>query len=145
MREVSPGDVVFSFVDTRIVAIGTAQTYCYESPKPTEFGEAGLNWEAIGWRIRVSFTPLPRQVRPKDHMQVLRDLLPDRYSPLQPNGNEIQSIYLTEVPELFGRVRLRYRPRRTSSLKRQKFSSISLRKNSGALTIEIGIDVYSTF
>jgi len=55
MREVAPGDLVFSFVDTRIVAIGTAQSYCYESPKPAEFGEAGLNWEAIGWRIRVSF------------------------------------------------------------------------------------------
>jgi len=101
MREVSPGDVIFSFVDTRIVAIGTAQSYCYESPKPTEFGEAGLNWEAIGWRIRVSFSGLLHRVRPKDHMRVLGDLLPDRYSPLQPNGNGVQSIYLTEVPELF--------------------------------------------
>ena len=101
MREVSPGDVIFSFVDTRIVAIGTAQSYCYESPKPAEFGEAGLNWEAIGWRIRVSFSRLLHQVRPKDHMQVLGDLLPDRYSPLQRNGNGVQSIYLTEVPEPF--------------------------------------------
>ncbi len=86
---------------TRIVAIGTAQSYCYESPKPAEFREAGLNWEAIGWRIRVNFTRLLHQVRPKDHMQVLGDLLPDRYSPLQPNGNGVQSIYLTELPELF--------------------------------------------
>ena len=76
MREVSPGDLIFSFVDTRIVAIGTAQSYCYESPKPAEFGEAGLNWEAIGWRIRVNFTRLIHQVRPKDHMQVLGALLP---------------------------------------------------------------------
>jgi putative restriction endonuclease len=48
MREVAPGDLVFSFVDTRIVAIGTVLSYCYESPKPAEFGEVGLNWEAIG-------------------------------------------------------------------------------------------------
>ena len=101
MREVAPGDVIFSFVDTRIVAIGTAQSYCYESPKPTEFGEAGVTWEAIGWRIRVSFTRLVHRLRPKDHMRVLGDLLPDHYSPLQPNGNGVQSIYLTEVPELF--------------------------------------------
>ena len=101
MREVAPGDLIFSFVDTRIVAIGTAQSYCYESPKPAEFGEAGLNWEAIGWRIRVNFTRLLHQIRPKDHIQVLGDLLPDRYSPLQPNGNGVQSIYLTEVPDLF--------------------------------------------
>ena len=43
---------------------------------------------------------LLHQVRPKDHMHVLGDLLPDRYSPLQSNGNGVQSIYLTEVPEL---------------------------------------------
>ncbi len=48
MREVSPGDIVFSFVDTRIAAIGIAQSYCYESPKPTEFGTTGQYWENIG-------------------------------------------------------------------------------------------------
>ena len=34
MREVTPGDLVFSFVDTRIVAIGIAASYCCEGPKP---------------------------------------------------------------------------------------------------------------
>jgi hypothetical protein len=29
MREVSPGDVVFSFADTVIAAIGIAQSYCW--------------------------------------------------------------------------------------------------------------------
>ena len=33
MREVSPGDIVFSFVDTRIAAIGIGRSYCWESPK----------------------------------------------------------------------------------------------------------------
>src|SRR5436309_10347989 len=41
MREVSPGDVIFSFVETFIIAIGIAQSYCWESPKPIEFGAAG--------------------------------------------------------------------------------------------------------
>jgi putative restriction endonuclease len=31
-------------------------------------------------------------------MEVLRTFLPSRYSAVQPNGNGIQSIYLTEVP-----------------------------------------------
>ena len=56
MREVSPGDSLFSFVDTRIAAIGMAQLYCWESPKPVEFGEAGQNWENVGWKVRVAFT-----------------------------------------------------------------------------------------
>jgi hypothetical protein len=36
MREVAPGDLIFSFMDTRILAIGIAQSYCWESPKPLE-------------------------------------------------------------------------------------------------------------
>lgn len=62
MREVAPGDLIFSFVDARILAIGTALSYCYESPKPLEFGDAGSNWETIGWRVRVSAcAPHPAQ------------------------------------------------------------------------------------
>ena len=53
MREVSPGDVVFSFVDTPIAAIGVAQSYCWESPKPTEFGTTGAYWENVGWKVLV--------------------------------------------------------------------------------------------
>jgi hypothetical protein len=58
MREVSPGDVIFSFVDTRVAALGIAQSYCWESPKPQEFGSAGQYWENVGWKVKVSFTPL---------------------------------------------------------------------------------------
>jgi putative restriction endonuclease len=97
MREVSPGDLVFSFMDTRIVAIGVAQSYCWESPKPLEFGTAGQNWENIGWKVTVKFTELENKVRPKDHIGILRPLLPEKYSPLQPNGNGLQSVYLTEI------------------------------------------------
>jgi putative restriction endonuclease len=98
MREVAPGDLVFSFVDTHILAIGIAQSYSWESPKPQEFGNAGQNWENIGWKVKVNFTGLANKVRPKDHIEILRPLLPERYSPLQPNGNGLQSVYLTEVP-----------------------------------------------
>jgi hypothetical protein len=98
MREVAPGDLTFSFVDTRIQAIGIAQSYCWESPKPLEFGNAGQNWENIGWKVSVAFTGLEHKIRPKDHIEVLRPLLPERYSPLQPNGNGLQSVYLTEIP-----------------------------------------------
>jgi putative restriction endonuclease len=104
MREVAPGDLIFSFADTRILAVGVAQSYCWESPKPQEFGNAGQNWENIGWKVKVGFTELANQVRPKDHIEVLRPLLPDRYSPLRPNGNGIQSVYLTEVPPTLAEV-----------------------------------------
>jgi len=104
MREVAPGDLVFSFVDTRIAAIGIVVSYCRESPKPVEFGGVGLNWEDIGWRVPVNFVSLLNKVRPKDHIAVLKRVLPSRYSPLQASGNGIQSVYLTEVPVPFAEV-----------------------------------------
>jgi putative restriction endonuclease len=100
MREVAPGDLIFSFVDARIMAIGIAASYCYESPKPAEFGHTGMNWDTVGWRVRVRFTRLLHQIKPKDHMARLRDSLPGRYSPLRPNGDGLQGVYRTEVPPI---------------------------------------------
>jgi hypothetical protein len=100
MTYVEPGDLVFSFKDTLIQAIGIIQGNGYESPKPEEFGTTGGNWSAIGWRVDVSYTVLPAadRIRPKDMMGQLAPLLPQKYSPLRHNGDGIQSVYLTEVP-----------------------------------------------
>jgi len=103
MREVSPGDIIFSFVDTRIAAIGIAQSYCWESPKPAEFAEAGQNWENVGWKVSVHYTTLLNRMRPKDHMEILRAVLPSRYSPLQADGRGNQ-FYLTEIEQDFAEV-----------------------------------------
>lgn len=98
MREVAPGDIILSFMDTRIAAIGIAKSYCWESPKPQEFGQAGQNWENIGWKVSVDFTELTSKVRPKDHIDLLRPLLPETHAPLQHNGNGLQAVYLTHLP-----------------------------------------------
>ena len=50
MREVSPGDVVFSFCDTRIKAIGVVTGGAQTGPKP-DFGAAGSNWSREGWFV----------------------------------------------------------------------------------------------
>ena len=91
MREVAPGDVIFSFADTRIPALGVAQSHAYEAPKPLEFGQAGAYWDTIGWRLDVRFTRLAHGVRPADHMATLGPHLPKRYSPLQPTGAGLQN------------------------------------------------------
>ena len=97
MREVAPGDVVFSFVDTRIKAIGFVKSYAYECPKPTEFGSAGTNWNNVGWKVDVTFQELSNSFRPKDKIELIRPYLPERYAPLQEDGNGLQGIYLTSV------------------------------------------------
>jgi putative restriction endonuclease len=97
MREVAPGDVVFSFYDTRVAALGIVSGYCRESPKPEEFGTAGTNWSQIGWRVGVRWQRLTNTIRPKDHIARLRPDLASRYAPLTPEGNGLQSVYLTQV------------------------------------------------
>lgn len=99
MREVSPGDVVFSFADTLIKSIGIARSHAYEAPKPLEFGSTGAYWELIGWRVDVGFTELRLPIRPVEHMHVLAPLLPAKYAPLQSNGRGLQGVYLTHLPE----------------------------------------------
>ena len=100
MREVAPGDVVLSFADTLIRALGFAASHAYEAPKPLEFGQAGAYWDTIGWRVDVRFVELRLSVRPVDHMAVLAPLLPERYAPLKRDGGGLQGIYLTRLPEV---------------------------------------------
>ena len=101
MREVSPGDVVFSFYKTHVRAIGIAESFCYECPKPAEFGSAGPNWSNVGWKVDVRFTRVPNSIRPADHMQALRPLLAAKYAPLQASGSGLQGIYLTALEPRF--------------------------------------------
>lgn len=100
MRGVAPGDIIFSFSKTRIAAIGVAQSTAYESPKPVEFGSAGPNWSAIGWKIAVRYFRVANAIRPADHMDVLDPLRPEKYSPLQASGRGNQGVYLTLVPDV---------------------------------------------
>jgi putative restriction endonuclease len=97
MREVGPGDIVFSFFDTRIAALGIVSGYCRESPKPEEFGTAGTNWSQVGWRVGVRWQRLSNSIRPKDHIARLRPDLGTKYAPLTLDGNGLQSVYLTEI------------------------------------------------
>jgi putative restriction endonuclease len=99
MREVAPGDVVFSFAGTLVCAIGVARSFAYEAPKPLEFGQAGAYWDTIGWRLDVRFTELRLPIRPSEHKVILSPLLPQRYAPLRPNGAGLQSVYLTKLPD----------------------------------------------
>lgn len=97
MREVAPGDLVFSFADTLIKAFGIAISPCYDCPKPPEFGPAGKVWGHSGWRVDIRWVELRTPLRPSHHMDVLAPVLPDKYSPLRPSGSGLQSVYLTHV------------------------------------------------
>ena len=53
--------------------------------------EAGSNWEAIGWKIDVSFRELDNRIHPKSHIGELRGLLPEKYSPLRATATDCRA------------------------------------------------------
>ena len=99
MRELAPGDIVFSFEGTYIRAISMVNSYCYECPKPIEFGGAGPNWDDIGWKVDVHYIDLINQIRPAEHMEIINPALPAKYSPLLSDGHGQRGVYLTVVSE----------------------------------------------
>lgn len=97
MTLVNPGDIVYSFCNTYIKAIGVVTNKAISSIKPDEFGNAGLNWNNDGWFVEVDFQELENLIKPSLHMDLILPTLPEKYSPLQSNGNGNQ-VYLCNVP-----------------------------------------------
>lgn len=106
MTLVSPGDIVFSFADTFIKAVGVVIGSHFEANKPDSFGNAGANWGTKGWFVPVEFTVVKNPIRPREFMHLLNPLLPEKYSPLQANGDGLQGVYLASLPHEMGSVLL---------------------------------------
>jgi putative restriction endonuclease len=103
MKEVAPGDLVFSYWAGAIRAYGTLCSFGYDAPKPEEFGRAGRNWGQIGHRADVEYVGLARPVVPRESWGQIQPLLPEKYSPLNPaNGKGLQSVYLAGLPGRLG-------------------------------------------
>lgn len=97
MLKVEIGDVIWSFCDTKLKAVGIAVATAETTPKPN-FGSAGTNWADEGWLVQVEFKELKNQIRPKDHIELIQPHLPQKYSPLLSSGDGLQSVYLAQVP-----------------------------------------------
>jgi hypothetical protein len=105
LREVTPGDVVFSYASGEIRGAGFASSYCYPCPRPAEFGHIGEAWDVVGWRVDVDFRPFSLAVRPKLHLGLLTPLLEhEPLAPLRKTGDGLQHIYLTSITPAFAEV-----------------------------------------
>jgi len=94
-------DIVFSYGNGKILAIGKVENKYAETERPAEFGSAGNQWSDIGWMVPIQWFKLPTPFIPKEHINLIAPLLPSKYSPIQPNGNGNQGIYLAEIePDL---------------------------------------------
>lgn len=96
MRETRPGDYVFSFANAQIAHLGTVTGRAETRPKPITFGKAGEYWANEGWQVPIAWRKLRTPVSPKTLIDELRPFLPQKYSPLKPDGGGNQ-VYLTEI------------------------------------------------
>jgi putative restriction endonuclease len=101
MRDVAPGDMVFSYRDGHVVSCGLITSYGYDSPKPSEFGKNGKNWSQFGWRVNVTYFEAS-PFRPKDQLQRISPFLSEEHAPLKADGGG-KELYLTKIsPEFAG-------------------------------------------
>lgn len=102
MALATPGDIVFSYANGQVGAVGRVVHAASASPKPIEFGNVGNYWSNEGWLVDVVFEDVPKPLRPRDHIAAIGPLLPQRYSPIQPNGHGNQGVYLAGVSDALG-------------------------------------------
>jgi hypothetical protein len=104
MKLVRPGDIIFSYAHGRIGAVGRVIETASPSPKPIEFGDVGSYWSNEGWLVEVDFVPARRPLSPKQAIESIGPMLPERHSPLQKNGNGNQGCYLAAISDALGHV-----------------------------------------
>jgi len=97
------GDVVFSFADTFIKAVGIVNESYIKAPVPPEFGTTGNQWNNDGYLVKINWIKLEYPLKPKDNIEAIKGLLPKKYSPLQQNGNGNQGVYLVELSPILGK------------------------------------------
>jgi hypothetical protein len=100
MTRVQPGDLIFSFAQQAIGAVGVATSAARDAQQPSELNN---EWDNDGWRVDVEYQPVKPAVALSSFVSELVPLLPDRYSPLSEKKSGNQG-YLFELPPEAGRL-----------------------------------------
>ena len=101
MKHIEPGDIIFSYANAEIIAVGIAKTHCYSYPKPLEFGKAGAYWSDEGWKVDVHYQKVSSPVRTIDYIDVLRPYLPSAKSPIRSENGRGNQAYLFNIDKSF--------------------------------------------
>ena len=100
MRRVEIGDVVFSFFSQHIQYLGIVTHRAKPGPKPEEFGGAGSGWNHEGWIVPTEWHKVPNPYRPRDMIETLRPLIPEKYHAInRETGKGLQGVYLASIPD----------------------------------------------
>lgn len=105
LPRVVPGDVVFSYANGAIQAVGIATAAAQDVNKPAEFGSTGATWGTAGWLVPIEWQLLKAPVSPKQHLALIAPLLPARHSPIRAEtGDGNQGCYLAAISVELGGV-----------------------------------------
>lgn len=97
VREIRPGDMVFSYAHAAVQGFGYARTHAYSCPRPDEFGAVGESWDLVGWRADVQFIKFNKPLRTADYSAKIAPLLPQLYSPIRADGFGNQGAYFSQI------------------------------------------------
>ncbi|WP_457967576.1 HNH endonuclease [Pseudomonas sp. R4-84] len=96
------GDRIISYANGVIKSIGVVTHGHVDAPIPKTHWEAAEYWGHSGWQVSVEWMPLKTPLRPKHYLDRIAPLLPEKYSPIQKNGDGNQGIYLASISQELG-------------------------------------------
>lgn len=97
LKDTQVGDIVFSYANSEIKAVGLVGALYKTTDKPAEFGSKGDGWGKKGWLVQIDWEVTSKPLIPKEHLEDIVPLLPNKYSPIQSNGNGNQGCYLAAL------------------------------------------------
>jgi putative restriction endonuclease len=101
IQRLLPGDIVFSFAQGAIGAIGVALGSAREAAKPLEFDSIAEYADTqSGWLVPVRFMTLANSLRTEDYNAELAPVLPRKHPPILPGGASNQHVMLASVPHI---------------------------------------------
>ncbi len=100
LMQIQPGDLIFSFADAVVGAVGMVLGRAKEAPEPTYAADAGKKRKRTpGWQLPVRFVEFPRPLRTMEHAEELHSVLPAKDSPLSSTGVGVRTVFLSAVPD----------------------------------------------
>ena len=97
---VQPGDVIFSFGDGVVGAVGVALGRAREAPDPAPIERTGKKRKAVfGRQLPVRFIELKQPLSTMAHANEIATVLPVKDPPLRATGIGLRGVYLSALPD----------------------------------------------
>lgn len=100
VNDLQPGDVVFSHVRRRIVAIAFVIARPAIAPQPRKMAALNL-WQGDGYLVEATYQHLPHPISVPEHRATLEPLMPTSYSPMTAAWTARQG-YMFAIPPKLG-------------------------------------------